>query len=68
MKDRPRGMAEKLVLPGTPGTPTGSLPKNGVHSYDSNSPTVASLLVGTSGLLSVPGQVDVGTRQLKLGT
>ena len=32
------------------------------HSYLSNCPTVASLLVGTADLPSAPGHVDVRTR------
>ena len=58
------GMA---VIPGTPGTPTGSLPNlKCLQDTPTNSPTVASLLVGTLGLPSVPGHVDVGTRLLSL--
>ena len=60
-------MAEKLVLLGTPGTPTGSLPNvkhlQGTPMFQ-NSLTVASSLCS---LLSVPGHFAVGIRLLTLG-
>ena len=56
LKDRLHRIAEKPVLQGTPGTPTGTLPNL------ERTPTF-----GTLDLPLVPGHIDVGPRLLRLG-
>ena len=65
LKDHPHRMAEKPALRDTPGTPTEQ--PEATYCYFSNSPTVASLLVGTLHSPSVPGHIDMGTRLARLG-
>ena len=67
LKDWPCGMTEKpqsRYSNWKPSQPEAS----SMYSYLSNSPTVASLLVGNLQFPSVPGHIDLGTRLARLGT
>ena len=64
LKDQLCKMAEKPVLPGTPGIPTGRLPN---QKHLQGTPSYFTSRVGTLGLPLVPGHIKVGTRLLRLG-